>query len=209
LIVRLIFPSAAKIQFPGKAGFTMAIRQLDQNTALVIVDFQEGTRRYVGAGAPAVYEAAGALAAAFRQHGLPVVLVNIDGSPPGRSDVAPGGPAFSMPAEGLVFVAELNQQPFDIVVTKRTWGAFASTDIETQLRNLGVTQVVVCGTAASIGVESTARQAFEAGFNVTVALDAVVDFNAEAHANSVTRIFPLLGETGTVADIVAELNKAR
>ena len=187
----------------------MAVTRLDQNTALIIVDFQEGTRKYLGYGAVAPYKAAGTLAAAFRRHGLPVVLVNIDGGPPGRSDVAPGGGAFLMPAEGLAFVTELGQQASDIVVTKRTWGAFASTDLEKRLRELGVTQVVICGTAASIGVESTARQAYEAGFNVTIALDAVADFNPDALANSITRIFPLLGETGTVADIVAQLNQAR
>ena len=38
---------------------------------------------------------------------------------------------------------ELNQQPGDIVVTKRTWGAFSSTDLERQLKAKGVTQVVL------------------------------------------------------------------
>ena len=185
----------------------MPVTQLDPKTALVIVDFQEGTRHFVGAAAPVVYAAAGTLAAAFRAHGLPVVLANIKSGPVGRSDVAPAGGAFAMPAAGLAFVAELGQQPTDVVITKNTWGAFASTDLDARLRGLGVTQLVVCGTAASIGVESTARQAFEAGFNVTIALDAMADFNPDAHANSLTRIFPLLAETGSVADIVALLNQ--
>ena len=38
-----------------------------------------------------------------------------------------------------------------------------------------------------------------------VAIDAISDMRAEAHENSVTRIFPILGETGTTADIVALL----
>ena len=62
-----------------------------------------------------------------------------------------------------------------MVVTKRTWGAFASSDLEAQLRANGVTQVVVTGVATGTGVEATARQAYEQGFNVTLALDAMTD----------------------------------
>jgi nicotinamidase-related amidase len=63
--------------------------------------------------------------------------------------------------------------------------------------------------ATSIGVESTARQAHELGYNVTLAIDAMTDRSREAQENSVTRIFPRLGETGTTAEIVALLGAAR
>jgi nicotinamidase-related amidase len=62
--------------------------------------------------------------------------------------------------------------------------------------------VVIAGVATSIGVESTARQAYELGFNVTLAIDAMTDMNADAHLNSVTRIFPRLGETATTQEII-------
>jgi nicotinamidase-related amidase len=75
-------------------------------------------------------------------------------------------------------------------------------DLEAYLKSTGVTQVVVCGVATSVGVESTARQAHELGFNVTLAVDAMTDISAEAHANSLERIFPQLGETGTAKEIV-------
>ena len=99
-------------------------------------------------------------------------------------------------------VPELNRQPGDHIVTKRTWGAFTNTGLEQYLNNLGVTQVVIAGVATSAGVESTARHARELGFNVTLAVDAMTDRNADAHLNSVTRIFPRIGETGTTAEIV-------
>ena len=75
-------------------------------------------------------------------------------------------------------------------MTKQTWGAFTGTDLATHLRGLGVTQVVLAGVATSIGVESTARQAYELGFNVALVVDAMTDMNPDAHTNSVTRIFP-------------------
>ena len=91
-------------------------------------------------------------------------------------------------------------------MTKKTWGAFAHTGLEEHLKAQGVTQVVVAGIATAIGVESTARQAWEAGFNVTLPVDAMTDLNAETHENSVTRIFPRLGETGTTEDVIGLLD---
>ena len=64
---------------------------------------------------------------------------------------------------------------------------------------------MVCGIATTMGVESTARQAQENGYNVTLAVDAMTDVSVEAQENSVTRIFPRLGETGTTAEILALL----
>lgn len=93
----------------------------------------------------------------------------------------------------------------DVVVTKRNWGAFYGTDLDLQLRRRGVTQIVLAGIATSIGVESTARAAHEHGYHVTIATDAVADMSEEAHRNSVERIFPRLGETGTTAEIIALL----
>jgi nicotinamidase-related amidase len=103
-------------------------------------------------------------------------------------------------------VPELNRQPEDHLVTKRTWGAFTNTDLNEHLKKLGVTQVVVLGVATSIGVESTARHAYENGFHVTLAVDAMTDLNADAHANSIKLIFPRLGESGTTQEIIDLLN---
>jgi nicotinamidase-related amidase len=87
-------------------------------------------------------------------------------------------------------------------VTKRRWGAFAGTDLGDRLKALGVTQVVVIGVAPATGVESTARQAYEQGFNVTLAIDAMTDGRPEAHDYSINQVFPRLGETGTAQDII-------
>jgi nicotinamidase-related amidase len=86
-------------------------------------------------------------------------------------------------------------------------GAFTNTDLEARLKGLGVTQVVLAGVATSIGVESTARHAYELGFNVTLAIDAMTDLSLEAHDNSVARIFPRLGETGSTQEIVDLLGR--
>ncbi|WP_374119926.1 isochorismatase family protein [Streptomyces sp. LS1784] len=73
------------------------------------------------------------------------------------------------------------------------------------LQELGVTQVVVCGLSAAIGVESTARQAHEHGFHVALPLGAMTDLDAATHENSATLIFPRLGETGATAEVLAHI----
>jgi nicotinamidase-related amidase len=183
----------------------MTINALDPKAALLVVDLQKGFAGLQAAHPMKdVVENAVTLLDAFRSRGLPVVLINVDGRAPGRSERPLSTQA--LPAGWTELLPELNRQPDDHVVTKRTWGAFTNTDLETHLRGRGVTQVVVGGVSTSAGVESTARQAHELGFNVVLAIDAMTDLNADAHHNSVTQIFPRLGETGTTRDILDLVN---
>lgn len=179
----------------------MALTALDPHTALIVVDLQAGI-----VGLPTIHPVAGvvaqarALLDAFRARGLPVVLVKVAGGAPGRTEQPRRAGPFS--AAAMAFIPELGQQPDDIVVVKETWGAFANTALDAQLKALGVTQVVVCGVSTGTGVESTARQAYEQGFNVTLAIDAMTDTRAEAHDYSIRNVFPRLGESGTAHDII-------
>lgn len=179
----------------------MPVTALDPKTALIVVDLQKGI-----IDSPFIHPIAGViertcvLLNAFRRHDLPVVLVNVAGGPPGRTEQPR---RFSTLLEGFSdLIPELDRQAGDIVVTKRTWGAFASTDLEAQLRANAVTQVVVTGVATGTGVEATARQAYEQGFNVTIALDAMTDARPEAHQYSLASVFPRIGETGSTLDIL-------
>jgi nicotinamidase-related amidase len=182
------------------------VTTLDPKTALILIDLQKGIVNLPAAHpASEVVKHARELADAFRRHRLPVVLVNVEGGAPGRSEQTRSTGDF--PAGWTDLVPELNPQPTDHRVTKRTWGAFTNTGLEKLLKDLGVTQVVIAGVATSVGVESTARHAHEYGFHVTLAVDAMTDRNADAHHNSITRIFPRLGETGTSQEIIELLNK--
>lgn len=185
----------------------MSVTTLDPHTALIVIDLQNGIVAYpTSHPTTEVVARAAALAAAFRQQQQPVVLVNVTGFAPGRT----GQPrrAGELPADWSKLVPELGRQPGDHTVSKQTWGAFTGTDLLAHLRKNGGTQVVLAGISTSIGVESTARQAYELGFNVTLAIDAMTDMNAEAHTNSVERIFPRLGETGSSAEIIALLEQS-
>ncbi|MER6038669.1 hydrolase [Streptomyces sp. NPDC101171] len=191
----------------------MSVTTLDPRTAFVAIDLQNGivampTQPHSAAD---VVSRTAELAAAFRDRGLPVVLVRVSFSPDG-ADAVPG--RTERQARGLAFpdgwdvvVDELSGHPGDIHVTKHNWSAFHGTDLDTQLRRRGITQIVLAGIATSIGVESTARDAYAHGYHVTLATDAMTDSDPAAHTGSVERIFPRLGESGTTAEILELLAK--
>jgi nicotinamidase-related amidase len=184
----------------------MALTTIDPVTALIVVDLQNGLLGLPTAHPlDGVVARAAALAAAFRDLKLPVILVNVTGGAPGRTEQ----PRRTVPTSAgwSDFVPALQQRSDDHVVTKQTWGAFSGTDLADYLKAAGVTQVVIAGVATSAGVESTARQAHELGFHVTLVVDAMTDMNLDAHHNSVARIFPRLGETGTTQDVLDLLSK--
>jgi nicotinamidase-related amidase len=185
----------------------MTITTLDARPALLVVDLQRGIVGLPTAHPMAdVVRHAARLADAFRSHGQPVVLINVDGGAPGRVEQSRRVTKF--PAGWTDLIPELNHQSSDHLVTKRTWGAFTNTGLDAHLKQRGVTQVVIAGVATSAGVESTARHAHELGFNVSLAVDAMTDMSADAHHNSIARIFPRLGESGTTQQIVDLLEAA-
>jgi nicotinamidase-related amidase len=184
----------------------MPLTKLDPIPALIVIDLQKAIESL-----PTVHPAgeiisrSARLARAFRKHGLPVVLVNVTGRAPGRTDE--GAPKFAFPPDWTELVPELEQQPGDHMVTKQRWGAFLGTSLDDSLRQRGVTQVVLAGVATSIGVESTARSAYDLGYHVVLAVDAMTDRDAESHRHSVEKIFPRLGETETTENVLKLLKE--
>jgi nicotinamidase-related amidase len=179
----------------------MPLTKLDDTAALIVVDLQKGVLSM-----PTVHPAneiidrSAPLARAFREQGLPVVLVNVSGLAPRRTDA--GTPKFSFQADWTELVPELEQQPGDHIVTKQRLGGFLGTTLDDYLRQRGVTQVVLTGVATSSGVESTARSAYDLGYNVTLVVDAMTDRDGDAHRHSVEKIFPRLGETARTDDVL-------
>jgi nicotinamidase-related amidase len=188
----------------------MPLTSIDPRTALVLIDLQRGMSSLLGPDVLGPAAAAAAdLAAAFRARSLPVVLVRVSFSPDGadapRNRTGISRPAVRPPADWTQPLPELGQQPGDVVVTKRQPGAFYGTDLDLQLRRRGMTGMVLGGVATSLGVESTGRAAYDHGYNVTFARDAMADFSPCTHEHSVTVTFPLFGEVDTAAAVIAAL----
>jgi nicotinamidase-related amidase len=179
-----------------------------KQTALVLIDLQKGIlgRQTAPHSASDVLARSVRLADRFRAVGGLVVLVHVsysaDGgdrltqptdAPPLASAMEPGWDELSL---------ELGRGPRDIVVTKRQWGAFYGTQLDLQLRRRGITTIVIGGIATNFGVESTARDAFEHGYALVFAEDAMAGLSDEAHAFAIKAIFPRVGRIRSTEEVL-------
>ena len=179
-----------------------------KTTALVLIDLQKQivarpVSPYSGAD---VLKTSIKLAEHFRAAGAPVVLVNVGWLPDFKDalrqpvdepmQAPPGGfpPDFMELADGLA-------KPGDIRITKRQWGAFYGTELDLQLRRRNIQTIVLGGISTNIGVESTARQAWEHGYAIILAENACSSHSAEAHDFTIKNIFPRLSRVTKAENI--------
>ena len=182
-----------------------------RSTALVLIDLQKGIvgRQSAPHSAAHVVERARRLADRCREAGTTVVLVRVAYAADGRDrlaqrvDSAPWGGA--VPPDFSQLVPELGSREGDIVVTKRQWGAFYGTELDLVLRRRGIRTIVLGGIATNFGVESTARDAYERGYELVFAEDAMAGPSAKAHQFAVGTIFPRLGLVRSTEDVLKAL----
>ena len=189
-----------------------AVLQIDKTkTALVVIDLQKGVAGMTAVPytAAAVIKKAAALADAFRKNGMPVFLVHVNMAADGKDRLNPNAdvqwPMKDLPPGWADIVPEMGPKAGDIVITKRQWGAFYGTELDLELRRRGLTAIVLCGIVTNIGVESTARFAYEYGYEQIFAEDAMSAMSEAEHAFPVTKIFPRMGFVRKTADILAGL----
>lgn len=180
-------------------------------TVLVVIDLQKGIvgRQTAPHESNTVVKNAAALAEAFRKKGMPVFLVRVTPSPDKKDALHPLADApvqFQSPAQDWAdIMPEIGPKPGDFVITKRQWGAFYGTELDLQLRRRGMVSIVLCGISTNIGVESTARFAYEYGYNQIFAEDAMAAMSTEEHASTIAKIFPRIGLVRKTKDILAAL----
>jgi nicotinamidase-related amidase len=185
-------------------------------TAIVIIDIQKGIVA-VAPGAPystlSVMANCVHLLTAGRRAGAHPVLVHVGGSPSGADLLHPVADepmrhSGALPPDWSDLLPELGSSPSDTVILKRQWGAFYGTELDLQLRRRGLTTIILCGIATEFGVESTARDGYERGYELVFAEDAMTGRNAESHANAVRHIFPRIGLVRRTEEIAAALEKS-
>lgn len=176
-----------------------------RTTALILIDLQQGILPHAKgprSGAEVV-TAAKTLASRFRLAEAPVVLVHVGFTAetmPSQKVDKPSLPPGGSPPEFSEIVPELREMG-DVVVLKHHWGAFIGTDLDLQLRRRGITTVVIAGIATNMGVESTARSAWEMSYDVVIAEDACASGSAELHAFAIDNILPQIARVVACAEI--------
>jgi nicotinamidase-related amidase len=186
-----------------------------RRTALVLIDLQTGilSQPLAPHDAAAVVKNGAALAKRFLEKKAPVVAVNVAFSadygdtPPREVDSPMQLPPGGLPAEWSKLVPEIDGLAGLLRVTKRQWGAFFGTELDIQLRRRGVTTIVLGGVSTPIGVEQTAREAWQLNYDVVIAEDAssAVGGDAQIHDHSIKKIMPRIARVRSTADVLAAL----
>lgn len=176
-------------------------------TALVLIDLQEGivslpvkprTGGEVAANARRLLER-------FRQGGGTVILVRVAfADEKERLNLTVDTPAPGRPGRGEL-LPEIGPRPGDIVITKRQWGAFYGTDLDLQLRRRAIRTIVLGGIATNFGVESTARDAYERGYEQVFVEDAMSSVSEEGHRFAIGTVFPRIGRVRSTDEVLAAI----
>jgi nicotinamidase-related amidase len=182
-------------------------------TALVVIDLQKGIagRETAPYTSDVVIKNAVALAQACRKNEMPVFLVRVMMSADGKNALHPIAdqtmqmPKQTMPTDWSEIVPELGPKENDLVITKHQWGAFYGTELDMELRRRNIATIILCGISTNIGVESTARFAYEYGYQQIFAEDAMTAMSAEEHNTTVGKIFPRIGRVRKTEEILTEL----
>ncbi|WP_152393824.1 hydrolase [Paenibacillus guangzhouensis] len=183
-----------------------------EKTALVVIDLQRGiagsgrqTAPYTGA---EVVQKASQLIEAFTEKGGFVVLVRVS-SVDGKDMLHPSTDMTHAPVQLPLgwdeFVPEIADTPHAHIVTKRQWGAFYGTDLDLQLRRRGMDTIVLCGISTSIGVDTTAREAYQRGYHQIFVEDAMTASTQEEHDYVCRVIFPRIGRIRTTEEVLSAL----
>ena len=182
-----------------------------EKTALVVIDLQNGIVNrphspYTGA---QVVQNVARLIDAFEEKGAFVVLVRVstlDGKDMLKPITDSKVTMPELPKGWDDIVPELANFKNTYVITKRQLGAFYGTDLDLQLRRRGIDNIVLCGISTGFGVDTTAREAYQLGYNQIFVEDAMTA-NANEEQDYVCKyIFPRMGRIRTSEEVILSMN---
>lgn len=157
-----------------------------------------------------ITENAGKLARAFEQAGALNVFFKVD-TTDGKDMLNPIADR-SMVAKGAADIGD--RQKFDqltpeldcikhaLRITKHQWGSFYGTELDLQLRRRGIDTIVLSGVAIGFDVDTTAREAYQHGYHIIFAEDAMGALSEQEYEYEVNYIFPFMGRVRKTDDII-------
>ncbi|GAB3467898.1 hydrolase [Massilia terrae] len=179
-------------------------------TALVMIDLQHGIvpRPWAPYTGEQVVGNCVLLSQEMRNRGAMVVYVHVllNELLVRQVDVPASAPGVAPPPpQASQLVPEAGVEATDVVVVKRSWGAFYGTELDQLLRRRGIKTILMAGIATNMGVESTARAAFDHGYDLVFAEDAMTSFSAEAHRFACENMFRRMGRVRTTTHLLQAL----
>ena len=206
-----------------------------EHVALMCIDFQRDFVEPGGFGESlgndvsrlrSAIEPTRAVLAGFRDRGWTVIHTR-EGHRPDLTDLFPakrdrGNPSLRIGDEGPMgrllvrgsagheIVPELAPLPGEVVLDKPGKGSFYATDLETILRALGITHLVVAGVTTEVCVQSTVREANDRGFESLILSDCTGSYFPEFHESALAMFRAqgaIVGWVSTSADLLAAFDR--
>ena len=177
-----------------------------RRTALLVMDYQAGILSRLG-DAEALLSCAADAIAVVRGRGGQIGYVRVafedadyDTVPPHSRFASIGQEMHSDSAATAVHDA-VAPEPGDIIVRKIRVGAFSTTDLDQQLRDRGISTLILAGISTSGVVLSTVRDAADRDYQVLVLADACADPAPGVHDFLTEKIFPRQAGVITSAEL--------
>lgn len=153
-----------------------------QQKALIIIDIQNDY--FTGGKMPLVGSDEAVLNAKlvleeFRKEGLPIIHIQHISDRPGAGFFLPN-------TKGAEIHAEVAPLKGEKIIVKHFPNSFRETELSDYLKELGVSDLVICGMMTSMCVDASTRAAKDYGYNCTVISDACAAPNLEINGKSVS-----------------------
>lgn len=103
------------------------------------------------------------------------------------------------------FLEEVAPQGDEIVINKTASGVFSSTNLHYVLSNMGIKSLYLCGVYTNECVETTARDACDLGYFVTVIDDACATVTKQLHEASLATLRDRYARISTVEEVMRQL----
>ena len=157
------------------------------------------------------------LADAFRVSGRPVLYVaqvlrpdySDAAFPYWRLGMQPGSGNRTHCVEGTwgaQIIDDLKPRENEQVVVKKGFGGFANTELDTMLRNMGVTTCVVVGVTTCVCVSNTVRGGVEHNYRMILVSDAVAEVSRDTHESELKTMNRIFADVKTTNEVVAMLD---
>ncbi|WP_433445000.1 cysteine hydrolase family protein [Nonomuraea sp. CA-141351] len=193
---------------------------LDPRTAaLLVMDYQQGILASLpGLANPEALlsRVAGAIAD-MRAHGAAIAYVRVGFTEADWAAIPPANKTFSFLGRqhlmhheepDSAFHDQLAPEPGDITVRKTRFGALSTTDLDRQLRDRGITTLVIAGITTSGVVLSAVADAADRDYQLYVLSDGVTDPDPQVHQTLMTSVFPRLAHIIDTAELRSLLHES-
>ncbi|MFG6200542.1 cysteine hydrolase [Nonomuraea sp. JJY05] len=198
---------------------TVPTQALDpRTTALLVMDYQQAILASLPelADQALLSRVAGAIAD-MRAHGAAIAYVRVGFTEAEWAAIPPANKTFSFIGEQHLMHHEepdtaihdlLTPEPGDITVRKTRYGALSTSDLDRQLRDRGISTLVIAGVTTSGVVLSTVTDAADRDYQLYILSDCVIDSDAQTHHTLMTSVFPRLAHIIDTAELRTLLHES-